>query len=102
MGTLVSRAQKNVFRNDLSRRDLEIMWEKNANRRKQTLVGNIYIPPGNEDHLHILDNELDKHKGENIFLIGGFNSRNKIWDRNAINNSRTGLILEDIINRHGL
>ena len=46
--------------------------------------------------------ELEKHKGENILLIGDFNSRNKIWDRNTNNNSRMGLILEDIINQHGL
>ena len=46
--------------------------------------------------------ELEKHKGENILLIGDFNSRNKTWDRNANNNSRMGLILEDIINRHRL
>ena len=45
--------------------------------------------------------ELEKHKGENILLIGDFNSRNKTWDRNANNNSRMGLILEDI-NRHRL
>ena len=45
---------------------------------------------------------LEKHNGENIVLIGDFNSRNKIWDRNANNNSRMGLILEDIINLHGL
>ena len=46
--------------------------------------------------------ELEKQKGKNILLIGDFNSRNKTWDRNANNNSRMGLILEDIINRHGL
>ena len=37
-----------------------------------------------------------------ILLIGDFHSRNKIWDRNANSNSRMGLILEDIINCHGL
>ena len=31
-----------------------------------------------------------------------FNSRNKIWDINANNNSRMSLILEGIINCHGL
>ena len=46
--------------------------------------------------------ELEKHKSEKILLIGSFNSRNKIWNRNANNNSRMGLIIEDIINRHGL
>ena len=76
--------------------------ERNKNTRKKALVGNIYIPPGNENYLHILDVELEKHKGENILLIGDFNSRNKIWERNANNNRRIGLILEDIINRVGL
>ena len=77
--------------------------ERNANTRGKTIVENIYIPPGNENHLHILNMELEKHKGEeNMLLIEDFNSRNKIWDRNANNNSRMGLILEDIINRHGL
>ena len=34
--------------------------------------------------------------------IGNFNNRNKILDRNANNNSRMDLILDNIINRHGL
>ena len=41
--------------------------------------------------------ELEKHKDENILLIGDFNSRNNIWDRNANNNSRMSLIPEDMI-----
>ena len=41
--------------------------EQNANTREKTLVRNIYIPPGNENHLHILDMELEKHKSENIY-----------------------------------
>ena len=44
--------------------------------------------------------ELEK-QSENILLIGDFNRRNKLWDRNANNNSRMGLILEDILNYHG-
>ena len=101
VGTIVSSAQKNVFRNDLSRKDLEIIWNEMQIKGEKTLVENIYIPPGNENHLHILDMELKKHKSENIVLIGDFNSRNKIWDRNANNNSRMGFILEDSINRYG-
>ena len=102
MGTLDSSAQKNVFREDLSHKDLEIISNEMQIQGEKTIVGNIYIPPGIENDLHILDMELEKHKGENILLIGDFNSRNKIWDRNANNNSIMGLILEDIINRHGL
>ena len=101
VGTLVSSTQKNVFREDLIHKDLENM-ERIANTREKTLAENIYIPPWNENHLHILDMELKNHKGENILLIGDFNSRNKILDRNTNNNSRMGLILEDIINRHDL
>ena len=44
VGTLVSRAQKNVFREDLLHKDLKNM-ERNANAREKTLVENIYIPP---------------------------------------------------------
>ena len=35
--------------------------ERKANTREKTLVGNIYILPENENHLHILDMELEKH-----------------------------------------
>ena len=99
VGTLVSSAQKNVLRDDLSLRPRTHM-EQNTNTREKALVENIYIPLGNEYHLHILDMELEKRKGENILLIGDFNGRNKIWNRNASNNSRVGLILENI-NCHG-
>ena len=99
VGTLVSSAQKNVLRDDLSLRPRTHM-DQNTNTREKALVENIYIPLGNEYHLHILDMELEKRKGENILLIGDFNGRNKIWNRNASNNSRVGLILENI-NCHG-
>ena len=65
VGTLVSSGQKNVFREDLPHKDLEIIWNEVQIYGKKTLVGNIYIPPGNENHLHILDMELEKHKVEN-------------------------------------
>ena len=73
VGTLVSSDQKNVFREDLPHKDLEIIWNKVQIYGKKTLVGNIYIPPGNENHLHILDMELEKHKFDSIYnpLIGG-------------------------------
>ena len=62
VGTQVSSAQKNVFREDLSHKDLEIIWNEMQIQGKKTPVGNIYIPPGNENNLHILDVELEKHK----------------------------------------
>ena len=46
MGTLVSSAQKNVFREDLSHKDLEIISNEMQIQGEKTIVGNIYIPPG--------------------------------------------------------
>ena len=62
VGTLVSQQQKNVFRDDLSRPDLELVWNKMQIQETETLVGNIYIPPGYENHLHKLDMELEKQR----------------------------------------
>lgn len=42
---------------------------------KKILAGNIHIPPGNENHLHILEMKLEKHKYENKLLIADINSR---------------------------
>ena len=75
--------------------------ERNANTREKTLAGNIHISPENENHLHILEMKLEKRKYENILLIADFNRRKKICDRNANDNSRMGLILEDLINHPG-
>ena len=39
VGTIVSSAQKNVFRNDLSRKDLEIIWNEMQIKGKKHLLG---------------------------------------------------------------
>ena len=102
VGSLISTQQKSVFRNDLSRKDIELLWNEMQIQGKKVLIGNIYIPPGKINDLYILDMELEKHKGENILLVGGFNSKNTLWDKNAKTNNKMGQVLEDIINRHGL
>ena len=100
--TLVSQQQKNVFHDDLSGSDLELVWNKTQIQGTETLAGNIYITPGNENHLHKLDMELEKHKGKAILLIGDFNCRNTLWDKHIKRNTKMGKLLEDIINRHNL
>ena len=102
VGTLVSQQQKNVFRDDLSGPDSERAWNEMQIQGTETLVGNIYIPPGNENHLHKLDMELEKHKGKAILLVGDFNCRNALWDKHIKRNTKMGKLLEDIINRHNL
>ena len=71
VGTLVSSAPKKCFQRGSLTQVARDHMERNANTREKTLIGSIYIPPGNENHLHILDMELEKHKFENILLIGG-------------------------------
>ena len=101
VGTLVSSAQKNVFREDLSHKDVEIIWNEMQIQGKKNLqeISTFHLEM-KITSIFIIWNW--QNKGENILLIGNFNSRNKTWDRNANNNSRMGRILEDIINRHGL
>ena len=55
-----------------------------------------------ESHLHLLNKELEKNRGKNLILLGDFNSRNKIWDKNLARNTKMGNICENIINQHNL
>ena len=102
VGTLVSQQQKNIFWDDLSGLDLELAWNEMQIQETETLVGNIYIPPSNENHHHKLDMELEKHKGKASLLVGDFNCRNTLWDKDIKRNTKTGKLLEDIINHHNL
>ena len=101
VGTFVSNCIKNVFRDDINT-DLELIWNEMQIKGKTVLIGNIYISPHNVDQLHKLDIELEKRKGENIILLGDFNSRNKTWDKNVGRNTKMRNILENIINCHNL
>ena len=102
MGTLIPNDVKNVFREDFSNDSLELLWNEIEIQGQQVLIGNVYIPPNMESHLHLLKKELEKHRGKNLILLGDFNSRNKVWDKNLIRNTKMGNILEDIINQHNL
>ena len=55
-----------------------------------------------ESHLHLLNKELEKHRGKKLILLGDFSSRNKIWDKNLTRNTKMSNILEDIINERNL
>ena len=59
-----------------------MIWNQISIQTKDVLIGNIYITPGNENQLQILDKELEKHQGKNIILLGDFNSRSNPWDKN--------------------
>ena len=81
VGTLIPNDIKNVFR-DFSNDSLELLWNEIEIQGQQVLIGNVYIPPNMESHLHLLNKELEKHRGKNLILLGDFNSRDKIGDKN--------------------
>ena len=42
------------------------------------LIGNIYVPPNNEEQLHTLDKVLGSIKSETVISLGDFNARNTV------------------------
>ena len=64
------------------------------------LIGNIYIALGNENQLHLLDNELEQHKEKSILLVGDFDSCSNTWDKYIGQSNKMGKTFKDIINRH--
>ena len=57
----------------------------------KTLVGNVYIPQVNENHIHKLDMGLEKHKGKAILLVVDFNYRNTLWGKHIKRNTKMGI-----------
>ena len=102
VGTFIMPNLKSVFRQDLIMENLEMIWNEIDIDNKKILIGNIYVPPNNVDQLHKLDNILEKLKDQRLIIVGDFNARNKMWDKHSKINTKLGIILEDIIQHHGL
>ena len=64
MGTLIPNDIKNVFREDLSNDSLERLWNEIEIQGQKVLIGNLYISPNMESHLHLLNKELEKQRGK--------------------------------------
>ena len=82
VGRLIPISTKNVFRDDYINNDLEIIWNEINIQNKDTIIGIIYITPGNKNQLKILDKQLERHRGKNIILLGDFNSRSNTSSKN--------------------
>ena len=102
VGTLFPPSVKSVFREDLLRDDLEMAWSEIFIEGQKVLIGNIYVPPKEITQLYVLDEVLEKLENKNLILVGDFNARNTMWDSNCKNNTKLGVYLENIIQRHGL
>ena len=68
VGTLIPNDIKNVFREDFSNDSLELLWNEIEIQGQQVLIGNVYIPPNMESHLHLLNKELEKHRKKFDFI----------------------------------
>ena len=65
-------------------------------------MSNAYIQPRDSEMLHKLDVELEKHNDIPLLLLGDFNARHLIWDKNCKAPNKNGKILEDIMSRHNV
>ena len=81
VGTFIPTSVKNVFRDNLTNDNLKSVWSEMKIKRKAVLIGNLYIAPGNENHLHHLNNKLEQHKDKSILLVD-FKSRSNTCDKN--------------------
>ena len=81
---------------------LEVIWNLVEINGKQTLMNSMYIPPGDSEMLYKLNLELEKHIDIPLLLLGDFNARHPIWDKNFKAPSQNGKILEDIMSRQNV
>ena len=65
-------------------------------------MGNVCIPPSDSEMLYKLDLELGNHNDIPLLLLGDFNARHSIWDKNCKVHDKNGNILEDIICWHNV
>ena len=98
VANLIKNAIKSVFANNIQS-NLEAIWNLVEINGKQTLMGNVYIPPSDSEMLHKLDLELEKHNDIPLLLLGDFNGRHPIWDKNCKAPNINGKILEDIMSQ---
>ena len=52
------------FRCDYIKNDLGIIWNQMNIQNKDVLIGNIYVAPGDENQLKILEKELERRRGK--------------------------------------
>ena len=70
VGTLIPYNMKNIFRDDLIRNDLEIVWNETHIEGKKVFIRNVYVPPKNVEQLCIFDEVLEKLGSKDLIIIG--------------------------------
>lgn len=64
VGTFLLPSLKNNFRDGFISDNLVIVWIEIKTEGEKVLVGNMYVPPRNEEQLHTLDKFLESLKNE--------------------------------------
>ena len=70
VGTLIPYNMQNIFRDDLIRNDLEIVWNETHIEGKKVFIRNVYVPPKNVEQLLCIFNEaLEKLRSKDLIII---------------------------------
>lgn len=102
--------QKKVHLKEFDVDGLEAIWAEISVGKIRTVIGSVYIPPGDSSALDLLgsviDHILQTHRS--LVICMDANSRSVLWGSSCIgiNQSRKsmqmGLKLESIMNKHNL
>ena len=101
VATLMKNDIKSAFVNNIQS-NLETISNLIEINGKQALMGNVYIPPSDSEMLDKLDLELGKYNDITLLLLGDFNARHPVWDKNCKAPNKNGKILEDIMSRQNV
>jgi len=87
--------------------NLEAVWVDVKVDKVRTVIGSVYIPPGDKHVLDLLDTVIGRILDSHESLIIGIdaNARSVMWDDACMQgrrNTRLGIRLEEIIENHSL
>ena len=90
--------------------DLEAIWAEICVGKVRTVIGSIYIPPGDIDAIDLLDDVISRIlvSHSNIIICMDANSRHALWDNSCIGiphcrqSIKMGIRLEHIIDKYDL
>jgi len=107
---ITRRNVKKVHLTEYDTDGLEAVWADVKVGNIRTVVGSVYIPPGDVNALHLLDDVIGKILQTYDHLIIGMdaNSRNVLWDDNCIGldqykkSIQMGNIVEEMLHKHSL
>ena len=82
VATLMKNDIKSAFVNNIQS-NLETISNLIEINGKHSLMGNVYISPSDSEMLDKLDLELGKYNDIPLLLLGDFNARHPVWDKNV-------------------